>query len=481
MSDNNTSSDSKSMVDTPSSQAPNMMWGGAYSEPPADIFTRINASISIDKRLYRQDIDGSLAHAEMLARQGIISWEDEDAIRQGLGKIKDEIERGEFQFKDNLEDIHMNIEARLKEIIGQPAGRLHTARSRNDQVATDFRMWVRERCDALDQLLALLQSALVRRANEHSGTIIPGFTHLQSAQPVTLGHHLLAYVEMIARDRSRLQDARARLNECPLGAAALAGTSYPVDRKVTAEFLGFDRPMANSLDAVSARDFALEVLANASICITHLSRLAEECVLWSSTQFRFIRFSDAYASGSSIMPQKRNPDAAELVRGKTGAIYGALTQLLTVMKALPLAYNKDTQEDKEPVFRALDTLTDCVQVMTGMIDDFSVDSESMYRAAAEGHPTATDLADWLVRTLNMPFRNAHHVTAQLVAAANAQAKGLDQLTLAEMQKIEPAITEEVHKVLSIEHSVAARKSYGGTSPACVTEQVRRWKEVLGDG
>ncbi len=407
----------------------NQMWGGQFSCAPAELLAKINVSVGFDKRLYRQDIAGSIAHAKMLAKQKIISDADAKAIVAGLQKILKDIEVGRFEFRESLEDVHMNIESALKEHIGEVAGRLHTARSRNDQVATDFRLWVRDAIDALEAALKALQQALLKRAEEHYATLMPGFTHLQAAQPVTLGHHLLAYVEMFGRDRLRASDARKRLNESPLGAAALAGTSFPIDRHFTAKELGFDKPMENSLDAVSDRDFALEFLSVAAICAVHLSRLAEEFVNWSSAQFGFIAFSDAYSTGSSIMPQKRNPDAAELVRGKSGRMFGNLIALLTVMKALPLAYNKDMQEDKEPVFDTAENLMLCVQAMRGMVLDFTADKKRMAEAAGQAYANATDLADWLARELNMPFREAHHVTAKLVKLASGKGKKLEALTL----------------------------------------------------
>jgi argininosuccinate lyase len=401
---------------TPKSAA-NQLWGGRFASGPAAIMERINASIGFDRRLAAQDISGSKAHAAMLARQGIIGADDADKIISGLDRIAQEIADGAFTFKTELEDIHMNVEARLAELIGEPAGRLHTARSRNDQVATDFRLWVRDALDRLDDGLKVLQSALIDLADAHAGTVMPGFTHLQTAQPVTFGHHLLAYVEMIGRDRSRARDARARLNECPLGSAALAGTSFPIDRHATAAALGFDRPTANSLDAVSDRDFALDYLATAAICAVHLSRFAEEIVVWCSDAFRFIRLSDAFTTGSSIMPQKKNPDAAELVRAKTGRVVGALNGLMIVMKGLPLAYSKDMQEDKEPVFETDDTLALSIAAMAGMVRDMTPNAEAMRQATERGFITATDLADWLVRVPGLPFRQAHHVTGRIVRLA----------------------------------------------------------------
>ncbi len=462
-----------------SSGGANPMWGGQFTRAPDKIMAEINASIGVDKRLYREDIAGSIAHAKMLAKQKIISAVDVKTMVAGLQGILRDIEAGKFTFRESLEDIHMNIEAALAERIGAAAGRLHTARSRNDQVATDFRLWVRGALDELDAHLKALQQALVKRAGEHADTIMPGFTHLQTAQPVTLGHHLLAYVEMFGRDRSRIADARRRMNESPLGAAALAGTSFPIDRHFTAKELGFERPMANSLDAVSDRDFALEFLSLSSITAVHLSRLAEEFVLWSSAQFNFIGFSDAFSTGSSIMPQKRNPDAAELVRGKTGGIFGNLLALLTVMKALPLAYNKDMQEDKEPVFSAADNIMLCVQAMTGMAWDFATHKEKMLHCANAGYATATDLADWLVRACNMPFREAHHVTAKAVHLATAKKKMLHELTLKDLQTLEPKITQSALEILSVSQSVSSRKSYGGTAPATVKKAIAEAKKRFG--
>ncbi|HEX7968384.1 MAG TPA: argininosuccinate lyase [Stellaceae bacterium] len=447
--------------------AGNAARGGRFAEGPAEIMQRINVSIDFDKRLYAQDIAGSKAHCAMLVRQKILSPEDGEAIAGGLEQILAEIEAGGFPFRAEHEDIHLNIEARLGELIGPAAGRLHTARSRNDQVATDFRLWVRDAIDRLDRQAQALQAALIDQAERHAATIMPGFTHLQVAQPVTFGHHLLAYVEMLGRDRGRLADCRKRLNECPLGAVALAGTSFPIDRAMTAKALGFERPAVNSLDAVSDRDFALEFLAAAAIAGTHLSRFAEEIVIWTSEPYRFIRLSDAFTTGSSIMPQKRNPDAAELVRAKAGRLLGALTALLAVMKGLPLAYSKDMQEDKLPVFEAADTLELCLAATAGMVRDLQVDAEAMRRVAASGFSTATDLADWLVRALGMPFRQAHHVTGALVKRAEALGMDLAGLPLAEMQRIEPRITAAVHDVLTVEKSVASRTSFGGTAPANV--------------
>ncbi len=452
----------------------NEMWGGRFAEGPAAIMQEINASIAFDKRLAAQDIAGSMAHAEMIAARGIIDPQSAEAIIQGLAQVKGEIEAGTFTFRTSLEDIHMNVEARLAEIVGPAAGRLHTARSRNDQVATDFRLWVRDTIDAIDLALADLQSALAEKALAHAGTVMPGFTHLQSAQPVTFGHHLMAYVEMLGRDRGRFRDARARLNECPLGAAALAGTSFPIDRFMTAKTLAFDRPTANSLDSVSDRDFVIETLAAASILAMHLSRFAEEIVIWTTPQFGFIALSDKFTSGSSIMPQKRNPDAAELVRAKTGRIFGALMGMLTVMKGLALAYAKDMQEDKEPTFDALDALALAIAATAGMVRDMEPDAKRLKKAAGSGYATATDLADWLVRALKMPFREAHHVTGRIVGLASARNIELEKLSLAEMQGIEPRITSEIFDVLGVVNSVKSRISYGGTAPENVKRQARRW-------
>jgi argininosuccinate lyase len=438
----------------------------------------INASIDTDKRLAEQDIAGSKAHAAMLAKAGVISEADAKAISDGLDKVLDEIRGGKFQFSKALEDIHMNVESRLREIIGEPAGRLHTARSRNDQVALDFRLWVKSACEMRARQIADLMRALVAQAETHAATVMPGFTHLQSAQPVTFGHHLLAYVEMLDRDRRRFADAEVRMNESPLGAAALAGTGFPIDRHMTAKALGFDRPMANSLDAVSARDFALEALAAVAICAQHLSRLAEEIVVWSSAQFGFVKLSDAWSTGSSIMPQKRNPDAAELVRAKAGRAIGSLVQLFTIMKGLPLAYSKDMQEDKQATFDAFDALDLSLQAMTGMISTMSPSAERMRAAAASGFSTATDLADWLVRELDIPFREAHHITGAAVKAAETAGVALPDLPLATLKAIEPRITDKVFAVLAVEASVASRQSYGGTAPVRVREQVAAWKEKL---
>lgn len=454
------------------------IWGGRFQSATDAILEAINVSIDFDKRLGPQDVRGSLAHVAMLAETGIISAEDAAAITRGLEQIRGEIEEGRFTFSRALEDIHMNVESRLAELIGPAAGRLHTARSRNDQVATDFRLYVRDAIDDIDAQLADLQLALTEKALEEAGSVMPGFTHLQSAQPVTFGHHLLAYVEMLARDRGRFADARARLNESPLGAAALAGTSFPIDREKTAKALGFARPTANSLDSVSDRDFVLETLSAMAISATHLSRFAEEIVLWTTSQFAFVALSDKFTTGSSIMPQKRNPDAAELVRGKTGRIIGALQAMLVVMKGLPLAYSKDMQEDKEGTFDALDNFALCVAAMAGMIRDMSVDRPRMRKAAGAGYATATDLADWLVRALNLPFREAHHVTGRIVGIAAERSVGLEKLPLETMQEVEPRITEDVFSVLGVEKSVKSRVSYGGTAPENVRKQVRRWLKHL---
>ena len=440
------------------------IWGGRFAAGPAQIMEEINASIGFDQRLYAQDIAASKAHAAMLAAQGIISEDDLAAITGGLDTLLVEIESGDFLFSAALEDIHMNVESRLRELIGEAAGRLHTARSRNDQVATDFRLWVRDTLDGLDQGLQDFQKVILDCAEEHAGTIMPGYTHLQTAQPVTLGHHLLAYVEMIGRDRSRVADCRLRLNESPLGSGALAGTSFPIDRTQTAAALGFDRPMANSLDGVSDRDFALEYLSLASILGIHLSRLAEELVVWSNSSFGFVKLSDSFSTGSSMLPQKRNPDAAELVRAKVGRLIGNLNGLLIVMKGLPLAYSKDMQEDKEPVFETSDTLELCLSAMTGMMAEITFVPERMAKAAAAGQSNATDLADWLVRVLGKPFRDAHYITGILVKLAEDNGCGLENLSLTDMQAIESGITEDVFGVLSLENSVNSRTSYGGAAP-----------------
>ena len=460
------------------SLAANSMWGGRFASGPDAIMTAINASISFDQRLYGQDIAGSRAHAAMLAAAGIISASDAEAIREGLLTVLSEIEAGQFTFRTELEDIHLNVESRLTEIIGEPGKRLHTGRSRNDQVALDFRLWVRDQCDAAISGLTELMKAFLAQAEAGADWVMPGFTHLQVAQPVTWGHHMLAYVEMLGRDRSRFADARARMNECPLGAAALAGTGFPIDRHMTAAALGFDRPTANSLDSVSDRDFALEFLSASAICATHLSRFAEELVIWSTAQFRFVRLSDKWTTGSSIMPQKKNPDAAELLRAKIGRILGATVALFSVMKGLPLTYSKDMQEDKEQVFDAADTLMLSLAAMTGMVSDMTANREALKAAAASGFSTATDLADWLVRALGLPFREAHHVTGRLVALAEAKGCDLPELTLAELQSAHGGITQEVYSVLGVENSIRSRVSYGGTAPDQVRRQIARWQEIL---
>jgi argininosuccinate lyase len=454
------------------------MWGGRFAAGPDALMEAINASIGFDQRLAAQDIAGSRAHAAMLAATGIVTNSDAEAMREGLLTVLSEIEGGTFRFSTALEDIHMNVEARLKEIVGEPAGRLHTGRSRNDQVATDFRLWVRDQCDDAVAGLRALQGALLDQAEAGADWVMPGFTHLQSAQPVTWGHHMMAYVEMFGRDASRFADARRRMNECPLGAAALAGTSFPIDREMTAAALGFDRPMANSLDAVSTRDFALEFLSAAAICAINLSRFAEELVIWSSAQFRFVVMSDRFSTGSSIMPQKKNPDAAELIRAKVGRITGAMVALFMVMKGLPLAYSKDMQEDKEQVFDAADTLMLSLAAMTGMVSDMSANRTALAAAAGAGFATATDLADWLVRALGLPFRDAHHVTGSLVALAESVGCDLSGLTLEQMQSVHAGITQDVFGVLGVDNSVASRTSYGGTAPEQVRAQVARWREAL---
>ena len=466
------------MSASPDAKSANQMWGGRFAEGPDAIMTAINASIGFDKRLYAQDINGSRAHAAMLAATGILTNKDAEAIGEGLLTVLSEIETGSFPFRTELEDIHMNVEARLKEIIGEPAGRLHTARSRNDQVAVDFRLWVRDQCDAAISGLTALMQAFLAQAEAGADWVMPGFTHLQTAQPVTWGHHMMAYVEMLARDRGRFIDARARMNECPLGAAALAGTSFPINRHMTARALGFDRPTANSLDSVSDRDFALEFLAASSICAMHLSRFAEELVIWSSAQFRFVRLSDRWTTGSSIMPQKKNPDAAELLRAKLGRILGATVALFTVMKGLALTYSKDMQEDKEQVFDAADTLMLALAAMTGMVGDMTANRAVLAQAAASGFSTATDLADWLVRELGLPFREAHHVTGTLVAMAEARGCDLPDLTLADMQSVHAGIRADVFDVLGVENSVRSRRSYGGTAPDQVRAQIAAWRERL---
>ena len=463
---------------TSENKASNRMWGGRFASGPDAIMEAINASISFDKRLYAQDIKGSLAHAAMLAQTDIITPEDRDNITHGLNTILSEIEADTFEFSARLEDIHMNVESRLAELIGPAAGRLHTARSRNDQVALDFRLWIKQTMLDLDAALVGLIEALLDQAHQHAATVMPGFTHLQTAQPVTFGHHVMAYVEMFGRDRSRLQDAVIRLDECPLGAAALAGTGFPIDRHTTAAALGFREPTRNSIDTVSDRDFALDFLASAAICGTHLSRLAEEIVIWSTPQFGFVRLSDSFSTGSSIMPQKRNPDAAELIRAKTGRINGAMVALLTVMKGLPLAYSKDMQEDKEAVFDAADAIALMVAAMTGMVANMTVNKAAMRKAAGAGFSTATDLADWLVREAGLPFREAHHITGRAVALAEETGVKLDKLRLEELQKLHPAITSEVYSVLSTVDSAKSRTSFGGTAPGQVRRQIRYWRKRL---
>jgi argininosuccinate lyase len=457
------------------------MWGGRFAQGPAAIMQRINASIDFDKRLYAQDIRGSKAHCRMLVQQQILTEEDGNSILAGLDQVLAEIEAGDFPFSQELEDIHMNVESRLAALIGEAAGRLHTARSRNDQVATDFRLWVRDAIDGMDLALKGLVEALLDRAEEHAATVMPGFTHLQAAQPVTFGHHMMAYVEMIGRDRGRLRDARERLNECPLGSAALAGTSFPIDRHFTAAQLDFNGPMRNSLDGVSDRDFALEFMSACAICAVHLSRLAEELVIWTSAQFRFVKLSDAFTTGSSIMPQKRNPDAAELIRAKTGRVIGDLNALLIVMKGLPLAYSKDMQDDKEPVFEVADTMELAIAAMTGMVRDLVVNVDVLKGASGAGFTTATDIADWCVRALKMPFRRAHHVAGSLVKLAEDKGVGLEDLSLAEMQAIEPGITQEARAVLAVDSSVASRTSFGGTAPDNVRRAVAEAKARLSGG
>lgn len=459
-------------------KASNQMWGGRFASGPAAIMEAINASISFDKKLYAQDIRGSLAHSEMLAETGIISAEDQQKIAHGLNTILKEIEDGAFTFSTRLEDIHMNVEARLAELIGPSAGRLHTARSRNDQVAVDFRLWVKEELQRTAEALKRLISTFLDKAEVHAATVMPGFTHLQAAQPVTFGHHAMAYVEMFGRDLSRVRDAIERMDESPLGAAALAGTGFPIDRHRTAKALGFREPTRNSLDSVSDRDFALEFLSIAAIASTHLSRLAEEIVIWSTPQFGFVRLSDGFSTGSSIMPQKKNPDAAELIRAKTGRVNGHLVGLLTVMKGLPLSYSKDMQEDKEAVFDAAETLELSLTAMAGMVTDMTLNEAAMKRAAGAGYSTATDLADWLVREAGLPFREAHHVTGRAVAAAEARKIGLEKLPIEELQALHAGITEDVYSVLSVQNSVKSRKSFGGTAPQEVKKQVRYWRKRL---
>ncbi|WP_232349950.1 MULTISPECIES: argininosuccinate lyase [Commensalibacter] len=458
----------------------NKQWGGRFTSGPSAIMEQINASIGFDKNLWKQDIQGSIAHAEMLAKQKIISETDKNSIHQGLREIEREIQSGQFEFSRALEDIHMNIEVRLAERIGEAGKRLHTARSRNDQVATDFRLWIRQNIDELILMINHLMLTLASRALEYAETAMPGFTHLQSAQPVTFGHHLLAYTEMLNRDRGRLIDTRKRLNENPLGAAALAGTSFPIDRQLTSKLLRFDRPMANSLDAVSDRDFALEYLSALSIMSIHLSRMAEEIVIWCSPPFSFIQLSDAYTTGSSIMPQKRNPDAAELVRAKVGRISGALTGLLTVMKGLPLAYAKDMQEDKEQVFAATETIILCLAACSGMIADLKANQDNMAYWAGSGFSTATDLADWLVKELKLPFRTAHHVTGKIVSYAETHNLALENVPLQKMQEIEPLINNDIYSVLGVQSSLASRTSEGGTAPKNVRKSAKIWIDKLKD-
>ncbi|MEP5937232.1 MAG: argininosuccinate lyase [Erythrobacter sp.] len=449
------------------------MWGGRFADGPSAIMREINASIPFDKALWQQDIAASKAHVAMLGAQGIVTADDAAAIANGLDQVAAEYARDGVPEDWDLEDIHMTTESRLAELIGPVAGRLHTGRSRNDQVATDFRLWVRQSFDELDAGLAALQNALVTRAGDHAGSIMPGFTHLQTAQPVTLGHHLLAYYEMIRRDRSRLADARRRMNECPLGSAALAGTGFPIDRNATSDALGFDRPTANSLDAVSDRDFALDYLMTASQCSLHLSRLAEEFIIWASQPFGFVRLPDTLSTGSSIMPQKKNPDAAELVRGHAGRIIGAATALMVTMKGLPLAYSKDMQDDKPPVFEAASLLALSIAAMTGMVADSQFDTARMRNAAELGYATATDLADWLVTQADIPFREAHHITGAVVKLAETEGLSLDQIPLAQLQAIDSRIDERVFDALSVDASVAARNSYGGTAPEQVKAQVAK--------
>ncbi|HEY8616538.1 argininosuccinate lyase [Phenylobacterium sp.] len=472
------SSDAPKTAPAGQAQSGQAMWGGRFSDKPAELMQAINVSIGFDRRLAAQDLAGSRAHAAMLRKAGVISSEDEAAIQGGLETIGAEIAAGTFPYREEFEDIHMNVEARLRELIGPAAGRLHTARSRNDQVALDFRMWVRDACDRAAEQVRALQKALVAKAEPYADAVMPGFTHLQPAQPVTFGHHLMAYVEMFGRDASRFADARARMNESPLGAAALAGSPFPIDRHMTARALGFERPTANSLDSVADRDFALEALAAATICATHLSRLAEEIVIWMTPQFGFVRLSDAFTTGSSIMPQKKNPDAAELVRAKVGRLLGSFTQLAVVMKGLPLTYSKDMQEDKVPTFEAFDALELSLRAMAGMVADLEPVTEKMAAAAGAGFSTATDLADWLVRELNLPFRDAHHVTGAAVKRAEQLGCDLPGLPLSELQALDPRITAGVYEVLTPQASAASRKSYGGTAPDQVRAQIQRWKELL---
>ena len=456
----------------------NVMWGGRFEDAPDALMERINASINFDKRLYEQDIEGSQAHSIMLARQGIIDKKEADLICDGLAKIRLEIESGEFEFKESLEDIHMNIEARLAEIIGDVAGKLHTARSRNDQVALDFRMWVRQQIDLCAEELYKIIEAFINQADRYGDLIMPGFTHLQVAQPVTWGHHMMAYVEMFGRDLDRFLDARKRMNECPLGAAALAGTSFPIDRYHTSDALGFDRPTANSLDSTSDRDFALEFLSASAICATHLSRFSEELVIWSSSQFGFVNISERFSSGSSIMPQKKNPDAAELIRAKGSRINGSLIALLTTMKGLPLTYSKDMQEDKEQVFDAADTLLLSLAAMSGMLSELTPNKEVLENAASKGFSTATDLADWLVKNINIPFREAHRITGQIVKIAERKGCDLPDLKLKDMQELNQLINKNIYSVLSVKNSVNSRDSYGGTSPKEVKRQIAGWKKKM---
>ena len=456
----------------------NQMWGGRFDSKPSDIMQKINQSIDFDKKLYKQDIAGSIAHATMIGDVGIITKVEAKKIISGLKQILSEIDSGKFKFREDLEDIHMNIENRLSEIIGDVAGKLHTARSRNDQVATDFKLYIRDAIDAIDLLLKNLQINLIKKAEANINTIMPGFTHLQTAQPISFAHHLMAYFEMINRDRSRLNDARKRLNEMPLGSAALAGTSFPINRFHTAKLLGFDRPCANSLDGVSDRDFALEFASNLAILATHLSRFGEEIIIWMSKGFDFIKLSDAFTSGSSIMPQKKNPDAAELVRAKTGRIFGSLINLLTIIKGLPLAYSKDMQEDKEPIFDAVENITISILAISGMVEDMEVKKENMLKMASAGFSTATDLADFLVKNLKMPFRKAHHVTGQIVKLAENKKCDLSDLNLKEMQKIEPKITKNIFEVLTVESSVNSRQSFGGTSPIAVSKAIKQAKKLI---
>tara|TARA_B100001564_G_C20637599_1_gene670474 strand:- start:197 stop:1612 length:1416 start_codon:yes stop_codon:yes gene_type:complete len=463
----------------PKTTKANPMWGGQYSTGPDQVMEKINESISVDQQLYKQDIAGSIAHCEMLVKKKIIPAQDGKKIIKGLSQIEKEIYRGKFEFKTELEDIHMNIESRLHDLIGDAAGKLHTARSRNDQVALDLRMYIRDALKVVDGHLEELQTALLDKAQTYADTIMPGYTHLQVAQPVTFGHHLLAYVEMFGRDRSRILDSLHRMNESPLGSAALAGTSFSIDRKMTAKTLGFDRPTANSIDSVSDRDFAIDCLYACSTSIMHLSRLAEEIVIWMSQSFAFISLSDAYTTGSSIMPQKRNPDAAELVRGKAGRIYGNLLSLLTTLKGLPLTYGKDMQEDKEPVFDSLESISLCIAVTTGMIKDLKANSQEMLDATNKGFPTATDLADWLVQNLGLPFRKCHHIVANIVKMATDKSCRLDELSLEDLKSIEPGITSDVFNVLSVEKSVASRTSYGGTAPSNVKRMIKEAKKRFG--